>query len=215
MRWPWLLYRWLVPAVIVIDYDDVLTHRAQGMEYGVQCFCDNFARNYPSTLPDSKCSMACGGNTGEHCGAGNVISVYSNGTITDYADPTIQTTGVPGSWKYQGCLSDAGDNRALPWKMVFPTNNSNTNCLSQCQTFGYGAAGAEYGQECYCGDVSNVMASGQTMQPDSQCNMVCTNDTTKPQGAYYCGAGNGLSYYTWTGKPLTQWSYAQGNAAGK
>jgi hypothetical protein len=74
------------------------------------------------------------------CGAGNIISIYSNGTMTPYQAASIQKTGLPGSWKYQGCLSDADNPRSLPYQIVWTTNNSNTNCLTQCAEFGYGAA---------------------------------------------------------------------------
>ena len=125
-----------------------LGYTIAGMEYSDQCFCDNYIRNSPSLVSDAKCSMGCAGNSGEMCGAGSILSVYSNGTMTDYLNPTPQNSSLPGSWKYQGCLADNDAvDHVLPYKMVFPTNNSNTNCLSICQQFGYGAGGTEYAQE--------------------------------------------------------------------
>lgn len=97
--------------------------------------------------------MACGGNPGEMCGAGDILSIYANGTngtLTSYIEPIIQTTGLPGSWKYQGCLTDADNNRSLPYEIVWEYNNTNVACLEMCQQFGYGAAGTEYGQQCFC-----------------------------------------------------------------
>lgn len=91
--------------------------------------------------------MACAGNSGEMCGAGSILSIYSNGTMTPYQAASIQKTGLPGSWKYQGCLSDADNPRSLPYQIVWTTNNSNTNCLTQCAEFGYGAAGTEYSNQ--------------------------------------------------------------------
>jgi hypothetical protein len=49
--------------------------------------------------------MPCGGNSAEICGAGNRMSVYSNQTLTVYPPAIPQTTGLPGSWVYQGCLT--------------------------------------------------------------------------------------------------------------
>lgn len=90
-----------------------------GMEYSQQCFCDNYIRNSPSRVDDSQCNMACAGNSGEMCGAGSIVSLYSNGTLTNYSEPTVQTTGLPGSWQYAGCLTDADDNRSLPYQIVW------------------------------------------------------------------------------------------------
>ena len=75
-----------------------------GMEYSTQCFCGN-AIYSGGTLAssDSDCNMACGGNAKEKCGAGNRLSVYSNATITTYAPAVAQTSGLPGSWTYDGC----------------------------------------------------------------------------------------------------------------
>ncbi len=124
-----------------------LGYTIAGMEYSSQCFCDNYIRYSPSLLIDNKCSMDCAGNAAESCGAGNIMSIYSNDTMQNYTAPSTQTTGLPGSWKYKGCLSDADGFGALPYKMVNETSMSNTLCLSQCQLFGYGAAGTEYGRE--------------------------------------------------------------------
>jgi Glyoxal oxidase N-terminus len=60
-----------------------------------------------------------------------------------------------------------------------------------------------------CGDVSNILADVQLVA-DSKCNTPCSGDPTS-----ICGAGNLLSYYTWTGTPLQQWSFQTGNDAGR
>ena len=75
-----------------------------GMEYSTECYCGN-AIYSGGTLAssDSDCNMACGGNANEKCGAGNRLSVYSNGTLTTYQPAVAQTSGLPGSWTYDGC----------------------------------------------------------------------------------------------------------------
>ena len=40
----------------------------------------------------------------EACGGPNRLSVYSSGPITVIPVPTPQTTNLPGSWVYKGCL---------------------------------------------------------------------------------------------------------------
>ena len=91
--------------------------------------------------------MACAGNSGEMCGAGNILSLYANGTMTPYQAAAIQKTGLPGSWKYQGCLSDIDNPRSLVYEINWTNNNTNIGCLNQCAAYGYGAAGTEYGAQ--------------------------------------------------------------------
>ena len=82
-----------------------LGYTVAGMEYSDQCFCDNYVRNNASLASsDSQCGMTCAGKTSEICGGPNLLSVYSNATITILPPPTVQTTDLPGSWVYKGCL---------------------------------------------------------------------------------------------------------------
>ena len=46
------------------------------------------------------------------------------------------------------CNRDNAVNRTLPYRLILLENNTATNCLSQCSTFGYNAGGMEYGDEC-------------------------------------------------------------------
>jgi hypothetical protein len=72
----------------------------------------------------------------------------------------------------------------------------------------------EYADECYCGDTSDVSANpAATIQPDTDCNMACSGNTTQT-----CGAGDRISYYTWNGTgtdALYEWHYPTGPAAGQ
>jgi hypothetical protein len=70
----------------------------------------------------------------------------------------------------------------------------------------------EYGEECWCGDIANVVPNGATLQADSDCNMPCSGNASQ-----VCGAGNRLSYYTWnssSAEALYEWHYPAGIAAG-
>lgn len=124
------------------------------MEYSVQCFCDNFIRNggYLASS-DTQCNMNCGGNAQEKCGDGNRMSIYAKGTPQKLAAPSTQKTGLPGSWQYQGCYTDNGaqTGRTLQWQLILTNTNQASTCLSQCQQYGYNAAGMEYG------DVSSLL----------------------------------------------------------
>lgn len=114
-----------------------------GMQYSSQCFCDNFLRNGATNTSDSDCSMACAGNSGQKCGAGNRDSVYSNTTLTVYPVPSPQKTNLTGSWAYAGCLKDDAETRALPYQIILEKNNTANNCISQCSAFGYNAGGLQ------------------------------------------------------------------------
>ncbi|KAF7361017.1 hypothetical protein MSAN_01131900 [Mycena sanguinolenta] len=171
-------------------------------EYSTQCFCGTELIEGATTAPESDCNMGCGGNTTEACGAGNRMSVYSTTkNVTILPVPTPQNSSIPGSWSYQGCLMEAVGKRAIPWQNIYPTNNSATTCLSQCAAFGYTVGGMEYGEECYCGDVSDVEAAGVGFAPESDCNLPCPGDPI-----HLCGAGNRISYYKWTGTPPYVWN---------
>jgi hypothetical protein len=186
-----------------------LGYSVAGAEYSTQCFCDNFIRNGATLAANTDCSMTCSGNSSEFCGAGNRLSIYSNATLQVYQPPTVQTTGLPGNWTYQGCLYDDAVARTFPYQIEFQDNNTATNCLSLCAQYGYGAGGMEYGEQCFCGDQANIAAAGAYFTPDSDCNMACTGNAS-----YLCGAGNRISFYNWTGSPLTAWNFPTGNAAG-
>ncbi|KAF2433685.1 galactose oxidase [Tothia fuscella] len=196
-----------------------LGYSVAGMEYGVQCFCDNYIRNSGVlAAQDSECNMKCSGAAGEQelCGAGNRISVYSNSTLGAYQPPSPQVDGLPGKWNYVGCLSDAAGApvRTFPYQVILKTNNTATNCLSLCSQYRYNAAGMEYGEECWCGDLADVVPNGATLKPESDCNMPCTGNAT----AGICGGPNRLTYYAWNSSlvdALFEWRYPSGTAAGK
>lgn len=139
------------------------------------------------------------------------MSVWSNNTdVTVYPVPAPQKTNLTGRWKYAGCLRDDAEGvRALPYQIILTKNNSATNCISQCSAFGYSAGGMEYGNECFCGDPSDVSAAGVAFAPESECDFGCTGDPI-----HICGGSRRLTYYTWEGAPIAQWNYPTGNDAG-
>ena len=120
-----------------------------GLEYSVQCFCDDYLRNGATlAATDSTCAMACGGNSKEICGGPNLVSVYSDGAIQIYQPPKAQNS--TGNWQYQGCLLDSSiGTRTFPYQIILPENNTAANCLDQCAAYGYMAGGMEYGDGKY------------------------------------------------------------------
>jgi hypothetical protein len=174
-----------------------------GTEYTTQCFCDNVLRNGVTLAPESDCNMPCGGNSAEVCGAGDRLTVWSKGNLTVVPIPVIEKTDLPQNWSYVGCLLDGvTSNRPLPYKLVH-SNNSVGNCIEQCQKYGFPAAGVEYGEECYCGDYSDVVATGPTIQLDTDCSMPCAGNASA-----LCGSGGRLQTYFWNSTTaLNGWKY--------
>ncbi|RDL36505.1 Uncharacterized protein BP5553_05857 [Venustampulla echinocandica] len=188
-----------------------LGYTVAGVEYSTQCFCDKFLYNGAAPTDESKCAMPCAGNDKEICGGPDLLNLYHTGNLTAYKAPGPQTTGLPGSWEYQGCYSDnVNDKRALFWQSILTTNNTATSCLDLCAEYGFMAGGMEYGDECFCGDDEKLIASGSTKQPETDCQVSCSGDKN-----FYCGGGSRLSYYKWTGTPLYTWHKPTGPAAGK
>ncbi|KAK1994677.1 WSC domain-containing protein [Colletotrichum falcatum] len=176
-----------------------------GAEYHTQCFCGNAIYNGGAVADDpTTCNTACGGKPDEMCGGPNRMTIISKGKPAAYQPPTPQTSGFNGSWAYQGCLSYEGTVRPLPWQIFFRDVNTANMCLDKCSSFGYAAAGLEYGDECYCGDPQNVAVAMPQVSyvPESQCNVVCAGNASA-----ICGGGARLSMYYWTGKPLYSWDF--------
>ncbi|KAG9240976.1 WSC domain-containing protein [Calycina marina] len=210
-----------------------------GMEYGQQCFCDNFVYN-GGVLAASQadCNQPCAGNPAQSCGSGGRLTMYSKGTPTVFQAPGPQTTGLPTGWNYVGCLQDnipsnENPNQILPtfpYKVWDNQVNTPASCIAQCAKFGYNAAGLEYGSQCFCGDVENIKTaavpgiSSDPAQPQSftrsknplivadvQCNSPCTGDKT-----HLCGSGNLLTYYTYNATiSLYKWDFPTGTGAGQ
>ncbi|KAJ6479629.1 hypothetical protein C8R45DRAFT_1076519 [Mycena sanguinolenta] len=171
-----------------------------GGEFAIQCFCGNELIDGATPAPESDCNLGCGGNLTQACGAGNRLSIYSTSpNITILPVPVPQNSSIPGFWSYQGCLAEVEGGRVFPWEIDNTNNNSAIACLSQCAAFGYTAGGMEFGFQCFCGDVSDVTASGVTLQAEDSCNLACPGDPI-----HLCGGGDRLQYYVWTG-PTHVW----------
>jgi hypothetical protein len=127
---------------------DDLGYTIAGMEYGVQCFCDNIIRfGGKLATADTQCGMACAGNANEKCGGPDRLSVWSSQETVKVVKKPVPTETVDG-WKYQGCIADPpGGDRLLPWQLINKTGLSPEWCLSQCKEFGYMAGGMEFGEE--------------------------------------------------------------------
>lgn len=80
-----------------------LNYTVAAMEWGVQCFCgDQIVNAGALSSNQGDCSMACGGNSSEFCGASDRMSIYHTGTLVELGEPVTQTGGL-GDWTYMGC----------------------------------------------------------------------------------------------------------------
>jgi len=166
-----------------------------GLEYTSQCYCDNVLVNGAVIADQATCNMPCGGNATEACGGPNRLSVYtSTGNVTALPVPVAQTTGLPGQWQFQGCLKEPNGGRVFPYQNIYTNNNTVDGCLNQCAAFGFPAAGMEYTNECWCGDITDVATNGGGMAPETDCNMICSGDPI-----HLCGGPLRLQLYYWNG----------------
>ncbi|KAI0315679.1 copper radical oxidase [Amylostereum chailletii] len=172
-----------------------------GLEFGVQCFCGNVLVDGAVEAPaGTGCNTACSGNTTEACGGPNLISLYtSTNNITAFPVPVPQNSSLPGQWQYQGCLAEPGAARVFPYQIINTNNNTADACLSQCAAFGYPAAGMEFGDECWCGDVDDITNNGGAPAPESDCSIACSGDPI-----HLCGGAERLQLYLWNGS-LNVW----------
>ncbi|POS81485.1 copper radical oxidase, partial [Diaporthe helianthi] len=188
-------------------------YTVSGTEYSTQCFCGKGISNGGvRATADTECSSACSGDTKQKCGGPERLSIVSQGA------PSVQLPPAPigqvGSWTYQGCYNDnanGANQRTFPWQLIYAGTLTPAMCTDKCASFGYAAAGMEYGQECYCGDPPDITKNDATKQPETSCSMVCAGDSSA-----ICGGESRLSTYFWNGtEPLYTFSYPTGAAAGE
>ncbi|KAK7696501.1 hypothetical protein QCA50_001159 [Cerrena zonata] len=165
-----------------------------GAEFSVQCFCGNTLINGATLGQEADCNMGCGGNATEACGGPNRLSVYTaTGNVTALPVPVTQNTSLPDGWSYQGCLQDGGT-RVFPHQLNWVDNTTVVDCINQCQAFGFPAAGLEFGNQCFCGDVSDAQTNSPGLAPESDCSFPCSGDPI-----HLCGGPLRLGYYSFNG----------------
>jgi len=104
------------------------------------------------------------------------------------------TTNLPGNWTYAGCLRETATGKMFPNQIIWIGNNSALACMNQCAAFGYPASGVEFGQECYCGDITDVTNNDGVFGAASECTTPCPGDPI-----HICGDGDRLTTYFWNG----------------
>uniref|UniRef100_A0A8H7XRB3 WSC domain-containing protein n=1 Tax=Psilocybe cubensis TaxID=181762 RepID=A0A8H7XRB3_PSICU len=167
-----------------------------GTEFSDECYCGNTLVDGAVIASDpTTCNMGCAGNATQACGGPNRLSVYtSNKPLVALPVPSAMTTNLPGNWTYKGCLRETATGKMFPNQIIWIGNNTALACMNQCAAFGFTAAGVEFGQECYCGDVSDVTNNNGVFGAESECTTPCPGDPV-----HLCGDGNRLNTYFWNG----------------
>lgn len=103
----------------------------------------------------------------------------SRPTCTGLSTPSlIDPRGpLPAGWNAIGCIAEGTNGRAL--SAVSTTNPQMTNamCASFCDSKGFTYAGAEFGDECYCGNSFTNGANGSVVTW-SDCSSRCAGNST-------------------------------------
>lgn len=152
-----------------------------GTQWGRECFCGNEPATGSAAAPAGDCNFACAGDAAQTCGGSRRLSLYHNAEWAGPADPEDF-----GDWEWYGCVTDSVAARTLTGSPRYKgALNDLEYCAEYCEDFDF--FGTEYGDECYCGD---VLATGATVTPVTDCSMSCPGDGTQK-----CGAGDRLSVY--------------------
>ncbi|KAJ7846108.1 WSC domain-containing protein [Mycena olivaceomarginata] len=166
-----------------------------GAEFGLyranftaECYCgDKFqatASGGGSSAPESDCSTPCAGESTQHCGGGNRLSIYSTPQTTSPSGPTL-----PAGWSYVACTQEPTDGGRLLAGYSFSSASLTVeSCISTCKSRGFSYAGMEHADECYCGTGYSVPA---VKAPETDCSMACAGSASE-----VCGSGFRLSVYT-------------------
>jgi hypothetical protein len=171
-----------------------------GTEFKTQCWTGFTVPPNSTKVADSFCKTqyVCPGDATQYCGGyGGYISLYYDSLkyfpATNTFAPGSAPPGPPpsiGKWNYVGCYNDSVGSRTLGSTNVGSTEtNSLDTCAASCQ--GYTYFGAEYGSECYCG---NIIANSAALFPDSQCSTICPGNSSET-----CGAGSRMNLYVNSG----------------
>ncbi|KPI43064.1 putative fungistatic metabolite [Cyphellophora attinorum] len=124
--------------------------------------------------------MPCAGDASTACGGPDRLSVYQN------SGAFVSTNPGPAGWTSKGCWQDSVSNRVLGYRANTQGGLSIQQCTTACYNAGDQIAGAEYAGECWCGASLNGGRPGL----DSQCDMVCSGNSSE-----YCGGSNALNLY--------------------
>lgn len=109
--------------------------------------------------------------------------------VTDEKSRKRDVAKLSSDWSYVGCVEESDGGRLLSgFGFASTLQNSISVCTAICGQMGYSMAGAEFGQECYCGN--SFTGDGGQVFADSECNLPCPGDSSQS-----CGNGWRIALY--------------------
>ncbi|WWD07416.1 hypothetical protein V865_005514 [Kwoniella europaea PYCC6329] len=123
---------------------------------------------------------------GTGSGSNSGTGVSGTATASSAAPATTTTAAVTiNGFTAGGCVQEVSG-RLLSKVQTSSSSMTIEQCTTLCSNYGYGVAGLEYGNECYCGvqdDIDDALVSGQ-------CYMPCAGDSTET-----CGGPNAINVF--------------------
>ena len=130
-----------------------------GVEYGTECYCDNYLYNYPQ-FGQQMCYMMCSGNSSENvrsqeiccrvvliitqCGGAGKIDIFVRPDFP--APPRPTAAGTSGTYASKGCYNDpGGNNKALTAYTTAVDTMTVDACAKFCLSKRQKWFGVEYG----------------------------------------------------------------------
>ncbi|KAJ6597228.1 glycoside hydrolase superfamily [Mycena vulgaris] len=154
-----------------------------GLQYGDECWCGNsLANNQGVATAASDCNMPCAGNSAQICGASYRMSLFQKTTAVQDTVPTSGWTQT------KACVVDTSA-RILQGSHVSSSSNTPASCQVTCAGQGFGIAGVQNGNECWCG--SAIIGGIPSDAATSDCNVACAGDSLSK-----CGGSWRMQIYT-------------------
>jgi len=148
-----------------------------GLEFGDECYCGNalLYQTLGGFVPP--CEMPCAGNSSEICGDAGRINVYQNGDIPFTTGPAEIVPSYK-NWGERGCLEDLASFRHIPHLLNIPPEEMTVEkCLDGCEAATFFVGALQFGQECWCGNVS-ISGWGESVD-NFCCNMACNDNASE------------------------------------
>jgi hypothetical protein len=170
-----------------------------GMEYKSECYCGSTLSGGASlSLTSSACNMACSGDSTQICGGPSCITLLYNPSITASITSTAasiatstpsQALNLPSGWSAAStnCIQEV-NGRALTGASTSGPSMTIETCIAYCTSQGFGMAGLEYTDQCFCG--ASLVNGASLSLVSGQCNMPCAANS-----AEICGGPDAISLF--------------------
>ncbi|KAN0063950.1 hypothetical protein ACQY0O_003556 [Thecaphora frezii] len=167
--------------------------RYSGVEYGSECYCDNFVLNKAASggAGAMGCSYVCPGDKTSMCGGSGRINISKDSQWQQ----KLFTVKQVSQWQFSDCYVDSTGARVLNVALT-PQKRTVESCLEACAASNLATCGVEYGGECF--GRAGELGAGATVAPSAGaddpmargCNMPCGDNST-----IACGGANRISVY--------------------